>query len=178
MGIGVVFPGHIRSSEGICITTSNLSAGFKEYPLKAKIEERFDNITVYVDNDANAQAYAEYMYGAGKGTKDMVFVTVSTGGVGAGIIVDGKLYRGMTGTAGEIGHTVIDVHSDRQCTCGNYGCLMTNSCGMFLPTMANAHLEKGIISKNGVTIDNCDETVTGRSVKVAWIKVILYPLPL
>ncbi len=146
--------------------------------MKAKIEERFDNITVYVDNDANAQAYAEYMYGAGKGTKDMVFVTVSTGGVGAGIIVDGKLYRGMTGTAGEIGHTVIDVHSDRQCTCGNYGCLMTNSCGMFLPTMANAHLEKGIISKNGVTIDNCDETVTGRSVKVAWIKVILYPLPL
>ncbi len=165
LGMGVVFPGHIRSSEGICITTSNLSAGFQDYPLKTRIEERFDGLKVFVDNDANAQAYAEFMYGAGRGSKDMIFVTVSTG-VGAGIILEGNLYRGMTGTAGEIGHTVIDVHSNRQCTCGNYGCLMTSSCGLFLPAMATDHLKSGVESHLGVTLDNCHELVTGRQVKV------------
>ncbi len=165
MGVGVVFPGHIRFSEGMCITTSNLSAGFKDYPLKDKIEERFDGVRVVVDNDANAQAYAELKYGAGRGSKDMIFMTVSTG-VGAGIIIDGNLYRGMTGTAGEVGHTVIDIHSNRRCTCGNYGCLMTSSCGLFLPTMALDHLRNGVVSHMGVEEHNVSEKVTGRSVKL------------
>lgn len=165
MGAGVVFPGHIRASSGMCITTSNLSAGFKDYPLKEKIEERFKGIPVFVDNDANAQAFAEFKYGAGKGSKDMIFVTVSTG-VGAGIVIDGNLYRGMTGTAGEIGHTIIDAHSDRQCTCGNYGCLMTSTCGMFLPAMAVEHLRNGIESHMGVTEQNIKEKMTGRFVKL------------
>lgn len=165
LGLGVVFPGHIRSGEGVCITTSNLSAGFEGYPLKNKLEERFDGIHIFVDNDANAQAYAEFVYGAGRGSTDMIFVTISTG-VGAGIIIDKKLYRGITGTAGEIGHTVVDAHSKRRCTCGNHGCLMTSSCGMFLPVMAKEHLLKGVKSTQGVTVENCHETVTGQSVKV------------
>lgn len=168
-GAGIVFPGHIKSPEGICITTSNLRAGFKDYPLKDKIETRFGGIKVVVDNDANAQAYAEFMYGAGKGTTNMIFVTVSTG-VGAGIIIDKKLYRGLTGTAGEIGHTVIDPHSRRQCTCGNYGCVMTSSSGMFLSSMAEDHLRNGVKSLQGITFENCQTAVTGESVKVGLSK--------
>jgi glucokinase len=164
LGIGVIFPGHIRSRDGMCITTSNLAAGFKDYPLKQKIVEKFPNIPVCVDNDANGQAIAEYKYGAGKGYKNMIFITISTG-VGSGIILNGQLYRGMTGTAGELGHTIINAKSKRKCTCGNYGCLMTESCGMFLPDMAIEHLKAGVETAMGVTMDNAKVTVTGKSVK-------------
>lgn len=164
LGIGVVFPGHIRSRDGISITTSNLAAGFKNYPFMASIQKYFSKTKVYVDNDANAQAYAEYKYGAGRGYDNMVFVTISTG-IGAGIINEGKLLRGVTGTAGEIGHTIIRPESDRKCTCGNYGCLMTQACGLFLPAIAIDKIKAGQKSSLGVTIENAHEKVNGLSIK-------------
>lgn len=164
LGIGVVFPGHINSKNGISITTSNLAAGFKNYPFRASIQKYFSKTKVHVDNDANAQAFAEYKYGAGKGYKEMIFVTVSTG-IGAGIINDGKLLRGASGTAGEIGHTIIRPESDHKCTCGNYGCLMTQACGLFLHNIAIDKIKSGTISSLGVTLENAHETVTGPSIK-------------
>ena len=89
---------------------------------------------VILDNDANAQAYGELMFGAGRNFSDLIFLTVSTG-VGCGIIVDRKLIRGMTGTAGEVGHTIVDPHSDVMCSCGNHGCLMSLSSGQYLAGM-------------------------------------------
>ena len=124
-GIGVGFPGHVRFEEGITITSSNLR-GFKNYPLREELQKQF-RIPVVVDNDANAQAYGEFTYGAGKGYNTMIFMTISTG-IGAGIVINRKIFRGLTGTAGEIGHTIIDSRSKRKCTCGNYGCLMTCAC--------------------------------------------------
>jgi glucokinase len=118
-GIGVVFPGHIRYPEGITITTSNLQ-GFKNYPFKNHIQDYFSS-PVIIDNDVNAQAFGEFKFGGAKGHNDMIFLTLSTG-IGAGIILDGMVFRGQTGTAGECGHTIIDINSDLQCTCGNYGC--------------------------------------------------------
>lgn len=165
LGIGVVFPGHIRSRDGISITTSNLTAGFKNYPFRASIQNHFNKAQVFVDNDANAQAYAEYKYGAGKGYDDMIFVTISTG-IGAGIISGGKLLRGVTGTAGEIGHTIIRPESNRKCTCGNYGCLMTQACGLFLPDIAIDKINSGIGNKLGITLENARETVNGVSIKI------------
>jgi glucokinase len=72
----------------------------------------------------------------------MIFMTISTG-IGAGIILDGKVYRGMTGTAGEIGHTIIDPDCDLTCTCGNAGCLMSCACGLALPQLFRKKIESG-----------------------------------
>lgn len=162
-GIGVVFPGHIRSKEGISITTSNLSAHFKNYPFRQNIQKHFPRTRIYVDNDANAQGYAEFKYGAGKGYSDMVFITVSTG-IGAGVIIDGKLIRGMSGTAGEVGHTIIDPYSELKCTCGNYGCLMSQACGLALPEIAAKKLKEGVTSKLGITLENVHSIVTGLTI--------------
>ena len=132
-GIGLLFPGHIQWPEGRTLTTSNLR-GFKDFPLRKRMEER-TGLPCVADNDANGQTLAEYLYGAGKGIDPLVFMTVSTG-IGGGIIIDGKLYRGFTGTAGEFGHMIVDASSDRRCTCGNYGCLMGVASGIVLPEVA------------------------------------------
>jgi len=161
LGIGVGFPGHINSETGICITTNNLKARFRNYPFRASIQKHFKGVRVIVDNDANAQAYAEYKYGAGKNHDDMVFITVSTG-IGAGIIIGGKLIRGMSGTAGEIGHTIIHSNSPIRCTCGNYGCLMTYG-GRMLPERAAVKLREGIPTKLGITLKNVYKTVNGHT---------------
>ena len=132
-GIGLLFPGHIQWPEGRTLTTSNLP-GFRDFPLRERMQER-TGLPCVADNDANGQTLAEYLYGAGKGIDPLVFMTVSTG-IGGGIIIDGKLYRGFTGTAGEFGHMIVDASSDRRCTCGNYGCLMGVASGIVLPEVA------------------------------------------
>jgi len=139
-GIGVGCAGHIRYREGVILTTSNLT-GFKNYPLREKLQARF-SIPVNLDNDTNAQALGEFRYGAGRGQDDMVFITISTG-IGAGIILNGKLYRGQTGTAGEFGHTIVDPDSELICTCGNRGCLMACACGLALPHLFELKLREG-----------------------------------
>ncbi|MEN8226874.1 MAG: ROK family protein [Bacteroidota bacterium] len=143
-GIGVGCAGHIRFRDGVILTTSNLK-GFKNFPLREAIQSHF-NIPVILDNDTNAQALGEYKFGAGQGFDDMVFVTVSTG-IGAGIIINKKLYRGTTGTAGEFGHTIVEPGSELTCTCGNKGCLMACACGMALPYLFEQKLKEGKKSK-------------------------------
>ncbi len=143
-GIGIGFAGHIRYRDGVVITTSNLP-GFNGYPLREAFRSRFP-VPVYLDNDANAQAWGEYRFGAGRGYEDMVFLTISTG-IGAGIILDGHLYRGITGTAGEFGHTIVAPESDMVCTCGNHGCLMAVASGLALPHLYQKKTEQGKKSK-------------------------------
>ena len=142
--IGVGCAGHIRHSDGVIITTSNLE-GFNNYPLREKLQSHFE-IPVILDNDANAQAFGEYKFGAGQGYEDMIFVTISTG-IGAGIVINGKLYRGMTGTAGEFGHTIVEPDSKLVCNCGNRGCIMALACGMALPYMFEKKLKEGLKTK-------------------------------
>lgn len=132
-GLGILFPGHIRWPEGVTLTTSNLP-GFKNYPLRARTEERL-RLPCLADNDANAQTLGEYRYGAGRGIDPLVFMTVSSG-VGGGIVIGGSLYRGFTGTAGEFGHMIVDASSGRRCSCGNRGCLMGQVSGIAIPEAA------------------------------------------
>jgi glucokinase len=160
IGIGVGFPGHIRSKAGVTITTSNFKAKFKNYPIRQNFQKYFPNTNIIMDNDANAQAYAEYKYGAGRGYKDVVFITLSTG-IGAGIIIDGKLIRGMSGTAGEIGHTIVNTESHRMCTCGNEGCVMGLASGLNLSGIAADKLRYGITTKLDITLENVKSTVNG-----------------
>lgn len=140
-GIGMGFPGHVRYRDGHTLTTSNLK-GFKNFPLRQALAEHF-KIPVLLDNDANAQAYCEYKFGAGKGYESLIFLTISTG-IGAGIILDKKLFRGMTGTAGEFGHTIVNSDNKQVCTCGNEGCLMACACGLALPQLFKKKTELGI----------------------------------
>lgn len=142
--IGVGCAGHIRHSDGVIITTSNLE-GFNNYPLRDAMQSHF-KVPVILDNDANAQAFGEYKFGAGQAYDDMIFVTISTG-IGAGIVINGKLYRGMTGTAGEFGHTIVEPDSELVCNCGNRGCIMALACGMALPYMFEKKLNEGIECK-------------------------------
>ena len=142
--LGVGCAGHIRFKDGVIITTSNLE-GFDNYPLRDKLQAHFE-IPVILDNDANAQAVGEHKFGAGKGYEDMIFVTISTG-IGAGLIINGKLYRGMTGTAGEFGHSIVEPNSDLVCTCGNRGCIMACACGLALPHLFEKKLKEGVETK-------------------------------
>ena len=159
--IGLCYPGHIKFKEGITITASNFN-NFKNYPLKEMLEEKF-NKTVVIDNDANCQALAEHSFGAGKGYDDMVFITVSTG-IGGGIIINNKLYRGFTGSAGEFGHMIIDHSGGNQCTCNNKGCWNICSAGVNLNTTAQKLKDQGIISEY---ISEKTE-LTGQLLKQGW----------
>ena len=154
-GIGIGVTGHINFKKGVIITSSNFSASFTNYPLRDLLA-KFFNTPVIIDNDANAQALGELHFGAGCNYSDMVFVTVSTG-IGSGIIIDKKLIRGITGTAGEIGHTIVDLHSDIQCACGNFGCLMSLSCGLFLPYLYKKYLSEGMKSSLNLDVSTADK---------------------
>lgn len=116
--IGIGSPGPLDAKKGVIITTPNLP--FKNYNVVQPIKDKF-GIPVYLDNDANVAAIGEYMFGAGKGTKNIVYFTVSTG-VGGGAVLNGQAYRGNTSNALEIGHMTVDANGPR-CNCGNIGCL-------------------------------------------------------
>ena len=115
--IGIGTPGIANSSTGIIEYSNNL--GFKNTPMVKYIQESIDK-PVFIENDANAAAYGEYVAGAAKGAKNAVCITLGTG-VGGGIIIDGKIYSGSNFAGAEIGHTVIEVDGP-QCSCGRKGC--------------------------------------------------------
>jgi len=161
-GIGVVFPGHVRYRDGVTITSSNLT-GFKNYSLRQAVSTNF-HIPVLLDNDANAQAFYEFRFGAGRGYETIIFLTVSTG-IGAGIIINGKLFRGMTGTAGEFGHTIINPGNDLICTCGNDGCLMACACGLALPNIFKRKTEDGFRTSLPLPVDFDYSQVDGKMIR-------------
>ncbi|TVY02989.1 ROK family protein [Cohnella terricola] len=130
--IGVATAGTLNSGEGVVAYASNL--GWTNVPLGTKLREAF-GVPVNLENDANAAAYGEWAAGAGRGTKDCVYVTVSTG-IGAGIVSGGKLVRGRDSSAGELGHITIDWKGPK-CLCGNVGCLETYASGTAIGRRAN-----------------------------------------
>ena len=117
--IGIGCPGKASPRDGIIYTTSNLT-NFDNVNVREEIQ-RYMNVDVYVENDANCAAYGEVLHGAAKGEKNVVVVTLGTG-VGGGIILDGNIYRGNFFGAGEIGHQVIRMGEKESCGCGRKGC--------------------------------------------------------
>jgi glucokinase len=118
VSIGVATAGTLNTEEGIVAYAFNL--GWSNVPLGQLLQRAF-GVPVNLENDANAAAYGEWAVGAGRGTKDCVYVTVSTG-IGAGIVSGGRLIRGRDASAGELGHITIDWNGPK-CPCGNVGCL-------------------------------------------------------
>jgi pyruvate formate lyase activating enzyme len=138
-GIGLSFAGHTDGRRGVVLTSSNMPE-WDQVPLRDIVSKRLDQ-HVILDNDTNLAVVAEHRYGAGCGAADVVYITFSTG-VGMGILVNGKLYQGYTGTAGEIGHTVVETDG-RRCSCGKRGCLMAYACGIALRSRAWDRIQAG-----------------------------------
>ena len=120
MGIGVAVWGLVDYSSGIIRFAPNLK--WHNLPVKERWQDKFQ-VPVYLENDANASALGEYYFGAGRSIEHFIYLSMDIG-VGGGIISDGKLFRGASGYAGEIGHMTIDP-AGVQCNCGKTGCLET-----------------------------------------------------
>lgn len=135
--IGIGCPGTCNRESGIVEYSNNLR--WLNAPLLSDIEESFRKRT-FIDNDANVAAYGEYLAGAAKGARNAVVITLGTG-VGAGIIIDGKIYSGSNFAGAEIGHTVIVVDG-YECTCGRKGCFEVYSSATGLVRMTKEAIEE------------------------------------
>jgi len=118
IGISIISPGIINVDKGIIY--ENIKLKLKNIPLKEMVGKQF-KLKTWLENDANAIALAEKRFGAYRKFKNLIYITIGDG-VGAGIIVNGSIFRGCRGGAGEIGHTSID-RNGIPCDCGNTGCL-------------------------------------------------------
>jgi glucokinase-like ROK family protein len=119
LGIGLAVPAPILGSTEVSFIPPSYP-GWGELKIAERTEDRF-GLPVLLDNDANAAAVGEHLYGAGRGVRDM-FYLIAHRGIGGAAIMNGLLHRGVHGGAGEIGHTVVDIEGPR-CGCGRYGCL-------------------------------------------------------
>jgi N-acetylglucosamine repressor len=120
LGIGIGSPGLMDATNGIVRRSVNLD--WHNLPLRALLEERY-GLPVYVANDSQVAALAEYIFGDGPGVENLVVVKVGQG-IGAGIVLNGQIFHGETLGAGEIGHVAV-VENGEPCRCGNFGCLET-----------------------------------------------------
>src|SRR6266568_4237500 len=132
-GMGVATPGPLDNRTGVIYSPPNLP-GWDNIPLRDLIQQHF-NKPIFIENDAHTAGLGEYMFGAGRGSKHMVYLTVSTG-IGGGVIINGKILEGANGTAGELGHMTIDWKGER-CNCGNIGCLEYLASGTAIARYAN-----------------------------------------
>jgi glucokinase len=138
VAVGLGIPCTIDRERGVAIGAVNLP--IENLPIRDLMQERL-GIPVFVDNDANVAALAEHRFGAAKGTRDAVMLTIGTG-LGGGVIIDGELYRGSSGAASEPGHMVIDFDGPPcQGNCPNHGCLETFASGTALAREGRAAAE-------------------------------------
>jgi len=162
-GIGIAAAGIIDTKEGIVTTSPNLP-GWRDVPLRDIIAERLGLIT-YLINDASAAALGEHRFGAGRGVDNLIYLTVSTG-IGGGIIIDGELYLGADGCAGEIGHMIIETHGP-QCNCGKFGCLEALASGSAMTKESVRRLNQGEKSSIIRLVDGRLEGITAETVSLA-----------
>jgi glucokinase len=136
LAVGVGCGGPLDAERGV-ITNALNNPGWVNVPLKRLLEDALGR-PVHVENDANAAALGERRFGAGRGVANLVYLTVSTG-IGGGVIVDGTLYRGENGNAGELGHIAI-AYDGRPCHCGGHGCLEAYASGTNIAVRAREAL--------------------------------------
>lgn len=142
IGIGIAMHGVVDVDTGTSLVAPILN--LKNIPIKSVIEEEF-NITVKVENDARAFALGESWFGGHEAFESMVAVNIGRG-VGAGVVINGKLYHGAQGIAGEFGHMTIDINGDI-CECGNQGCLQTFVSGAAIAKRAGKQFSADLTAK-------------------------------
>ncbi len=137
MGIGA--PGILSHRTGTIIAPPNLP-GWRNVPIVTRLSAS-TGLTINLENDANNAAYAEFICGAGRGCQNMVLLTIGTG-VGGGVIIDGRLFRGALENGGELGHTIVQADG-RLCGCGQHGCLEAHASASSLIARTIKMLEAG-----------------------------------
>lgn len=162
-GIGIGCPGVVATKKGIVENAPNLP-GWKNIKLGSIIYKEF-GFNVYLENDANAAAIGELIFGAGKKYSSFIMVTLGTG-VGGGIVFKKKIFRGEFGAAGEIGHVSIDVNGPR-CNCGSTGCIEAYLGNHYLKEIVKDELPRYPESKIWNLIDGDLSKVTPRLIQNA-----------
>jgi glucokinase len=138
-GIGLGIPATIDHDRGVAVSAVNLP--LENLPIRDLVSERTD-LPVFVDNDANVATLAEHLYGAARGARNAVMLTIGTG-IGGGLILGGEVYRGSTGAGAELGHTVIEIDGPRcQGNCPGRGCVETLASGTAIGREGRAAAER------------------------------------
>jgi glucokinase len=145
-GIGICAPGPLNPHTGVVINPPNLPC-WRNFPLASEISNAYQ-LPVRLDNDGNAAALAEALWGAGRGYQNVFCATIGTG-IGTGIVFDGGIYHGRTGSAGEGGHITIDYRGPR-CGCGKLGCIEALASG---PAIARRAAEKIASGRQSAILD-------------------------
>lgn len=133
-GVGICSPGPLDPRTGVVINPPNLPC-WRNFPLAEKVSMEF-GVPVLVENDANAAGLAETIWGAGRGYHNVFYATLGTG-FGTGLVIDGRIYNGRTGSATEGGHVTID-HNGPKCACGKFGCIEVLASGPAIAVRARA----------------------------------------
>lgn len=137
--IGLSVPGPVITDTGM-VMAPPIMPGWDRFPIRTTLEDRW-NIPVTLNNDANFGAVGEWVFGAGRGEKNIAFIKVGSG-IGAGLIINRQVFSGTTGSAGEIGHLTIDENGPL-CSCGNHGCLEAFAGGHAIELQAKKLVESG-----------------------------------
>lgn len=169
IGVGVGAPGPVSKERGLVYSLTNIR-GWRKVPL-GEILQRKLKVPVSVDNDANAMALGEFFYGAGMGARTMIALTLGTG-VGGGLVIERKLFRGSFFSAAEIGHLVINEEGPR-CACGNRGCVEAYVGSNYFTAFVKKRLQK----ENSVLkewMQNDQKVLTPRLVAEAALKGDLF----
>ncbi|MGD0353646.1 MAG: ROK family protein [Dehalococcoidia bacterium] len=163
MGIGIAVAGILDTRRGMVSTSPNLP-GWRNVPLRDIIAAR-SGLATYLINDASAAALGEQRFGAGRGFDNLLYLTVSTG-IGGGIIINGELYSGADGCAGELGHMTIEANGP-QCHCGNFGCLEALASGWAIAKEAVTRINQGERSSIAELVDGGVDNITAETVATA-----------
>jgi glucokinase len=162
-GIGICAPGPLDPRTGIVINPPNLP-GWRNFPLADLVSKGY-RVPVRVDNDGNAAALAEALWGAGRGYRNVFCATIGTG-IGTGIVFDGRIYHGRTGAAAEGGHVTIDYRGPR-CGCGKLGCIEALASGPAIARRASDKIAAGnssaILKDAGGHLDRITSEMVGRA---------------
>lgn len=161
-GIGVVLPSFINTGDGLVIKTANLP-NIKSFYAQKHLEKALPEYKISVWNDNHAAAITEHRYGAGRGYDNMLYCLMSTG-IASGIIINGKLYGGSRGYAGESGHIIVTPDEGMMCGCGNRGCVSTYASGAFIAEHVKNWIAAGeasiipeLAGKNAISAEYIDE---------------------
>ena len=146
--VGVGTPGYMNKKTGCMFGCENIP-GFVREPVLSYLKEKI-NLPVFLDNDATCATIGEHLFGAGKEFTDYMLVTIGTG-IGGGLILNDKVYRGFDGYAGEIGHMIIQAEG-RDCTCGNKGCIEPYASASSIIKRIKDGIKKGYVDWVGCPI--------------------------
>ncbi|MCX7720986.1 MAG: ROK family protein [Dictyoglomus thermophilum] len=162
-GIGIGFPGLMDRDKKTTLYAPNLGDEWKKEVLLGKELEETFNVPVYLENDVNLIAWAEWLVGAGRGTKTMICVALGTG-IGSGIVLNGKLWIGAHGMAGEFGHTTV-LPDGPVCGCGNRGCIEAIASGTGIEKYAKSILPQ---YPNSLIWELCNGNLDEVTVKIIY----------